>query len=78
MKKIDKKEQILLGISLAGIGVAGYFGFKQIKFLKNEIEILKQDGGNMYQQFSRKIEMIDIDLDALAHHVFALENNKEE
>ena len=75
---MNKNEKILFGISLVGVGLAGYFGFKQIKFLKNEIEMLKQDGGNMYQQFAGKFEMMDLDLDALAHHVFALENNKEE
>ena len=59
---MSKKEKILLAVSLVGVGVAGYFGFKQIKILKNEIELLKQDGGNMYQQFAEKIENIDMDI----------------
>ena len=77
---MSKKEKMLLVASLAGIGIVGYFGFKEIEMLKKEIELLKQDGGNMYQQFAGKIEMMDIDIDALSHHVFAMENfiNKEE
>ena len=28
MKKLTRREKILLGVSIVGIGVAGYFGFK--------------------------------------------------
>ena len=28
MKKLTKKEKILLGVSIVGVGVAGYLGYK--------------------------------------------------
>ena len=37
MKKLSKKEKILLGASIVGIGVAGYFGYKILK--KNPCEV---------------------------------------
>lgn len=41
MKKLTKREKILLGVSIVGIGVAGYFGYKyNINFdnLKNRLD----------------------------------------
>ena len=32
MKKLTKREKILLGVSIVGAGVAGYFGFKCYKY----------------------------------------------
>lgn len=32
MKKMTKKEKILLGVSIVGAGVAGYFGYKCYKY----------------------------------------------
>ena len=41
MKKLTKREKILLGVSIVGVGVAGYFGFKcyiNIDNLKNRLD----------------------------------------
>ena len=35
MKKLTKREKILLGVSIVGIGVVGYFGFKCYKYKIN-------------------------------------------
>lgn len=59
---MSKKEKILLAVSLVGVGVAGYFGFKHTKALKHEIELLKQDVGHMYQEFAENIGNIDADM----------------
>ena len=54
MKKLTKKEKVLLGISIVGIGAAGYFGYKYLdaknlltlnqgenKDIKEELNLLK-------------------------------------
>lgn len=41
MKKMTKKEKILLGVSIVGVGVAGYFGYKynvNINNIKNRLD----------------------------------------
>ena len=35
MKKLTKREKILLGVSIVGAGVAGYFGFKCYRYKIN-------------------------------------------
>ena len=35
MKKLTKREKILLGVSIVGAGVAGYFGFKCYRYKVN-------------------------------------------
>ena len=35
MKKLTKREKILLGVSIVGIGVVGYFGFKCYRYKIN-------------------------------------------
>jgi len=42
MEKLTKKEKVLLGISLVGLGAAGYFGFKYLD-AKKTIELLSKD-----------------------------------
>ena len=45
MKKLTKREKILLGVSIVGIGVAGYFGFKCYGYkINNELleKVLKK------------------------------------
>ena len=39
MKKLTRREKILLGVSIVGIGVVGYFGYKyNIDNLKNRLD----------------------------------------
>lgn len=41
MKKITRREKILLGVSIVGVGVAGYFGYKynvNINNIKNRLD----------------------------------------
>lgn len=45
MKKLTRREKILLGVSIVGIGVAGYFGFKCYGYkINNELleKVLKK------------------------------------
>ena len=35
MKKLTRREKILLGVSIVGVGVAGYFGFKCYRYKIN-------------------------------------------
>ena len=35
MKKLTKREKILLGVSIVGVGVAGYFGYKCYRYKIN-------------------------------------------
>lgn len=39
MKKLTKKEKILFGASIVGIGVLGYLGFKHLNKSKNKSDI---------------------------------------
>ena len=41
MKKLTRREKILIGVSIVGVGVAGYFGYKyniNIDNLKNRLD----------------------------------------
>ena len=45
MKKLTRREKILLGVSIVGAGVAGYFGFKCYRYkINNEVleKVLKK------------------------------------
>ena len=40
MKKLTRREKILIGVSIVGIGVAGYFGYKYYSY-KNDNQLLE-------------------------------------
>lgn len=44
MRKLSKREKLLLVTSITGLGVAGYFGVKMIDYnkLKNRVRILEE------------------------------------
>ena len=42
MKKLTRREKILLGVSIVGAGVAGYFGYKYISN-NNKIKLLEKN-----------------------------------
>lgn len=42
MEKLTKKEKVLLGVSVVGLGVAGYFGFKYLDS-KKTIDLLTKE-----------------------------------
>lgn len=42
MKKLTNKEKVLIGVSIVGIGIAGYLGFKYLD-AKKTIELLSKE-----------------------------------
>ena len=42
MKKLTNKEKVLIGVSIVGIGIAGYLGFKYLD-AKKTIEVLSKE-----------------------------------
>lgn len=42
MKKLTKKEKVLFGVSVVGLGVAGYFGYKYLD-VKKTMELLTKE-----------------------------------
>ena len=78
MKKLTKREKILLGVSIVSAGVAGYFGFKcygykinnellenSLKKSENDLSIIIKDKENINERLNF-IEFLVIESDCIS------------
>lgn len=69
MEKLTKKEKVLIGVSLVGVGVAGYFGYKYLD-AKKTIELLSKEKEDVNDRLNF-IEFLVIESNCIPH---ALQN----
>lgn len=65
MKKLTRREKILLGVSIVGVGVAGYFGYKyfsknnKIKLLEENLELTTNELDVVFQDNKDNCEKLN-------------------
>lgn len=69
MEKLTKKEKVLIGVSLVGVGVAGYFGYKYLD-AKKTIDLLSKEKDDTNERLNF-IEFLVIESNCIPH---ALQN----
>ena len=63
MKKLTKKEKVLLGVSVVSLGVAGYFGYKYLD-TKKAMELLTKEKDDVNERLNF-IEFLVIESDCI-------------
>ena len=63
MEKLTKKEQVLFGVSLVSLGVAGYFGYKYLD-TKKAMELLTKEKDDVNERLNF-IEFLVIESDCI-------------
>ena len=64
MKKLTKKEKVLLGVSVVSVGVAGYFGYKYLD-AKKTMELLSKDNNDTNDRLNF-VEFLVIESDCVS------------
>lgn len=65
MKKLTRREKILIGVSIVGVGVAGYFGYRyfsknnKIKLLEENLELTTNELDVVFQDNKDNCEKLN-------------------